>query len=73
MLFHIYHVHIINIACITLLSVITRSCPLLLVHGFSRGEKAALDMEAMAYENIRLCQARLDIMYGTHHRSVVGH
>ena len=54
------------VSCKTTLPVYRRK-PLLVVHGSQKAEKANLDMEAMKYDNIRLCQARLDIIYGTHH------
>lgn len=47
-----------------------RTKPLLIIHGATRGEKAELDMEASAFDHVQLGQARLDIMYGTHHTSV---
>ncbi|XP_071961744.1 tyrosyl-DNA phosphodiesterase 1-like isoform X2 [Antedon mediterranea] len=48
-----------------------RSKPLLLVHGEKQDSKNALHEEASAYPNIRLCQARLEIMYGTHHSKMM--
>ena len=45
----------------------SRSKPLLVVHGAQRAEKADLHLSAEPYSNVRLCQARLEIMYGTHH------
>ncbi|XP_033125892.1 tyrosyl-DNA phosphodiesterase 1-like isoform X2 [Anneissia japonica] len=48
-----------------------RSKPLLLVHGEQRDSKNALHEEASNYPNIRLCQARLEIMYGTHHSKMM--
>ncbi|XP_042299645.1 tyrosyl-DNA phosphodiesterase 1 isoform X2 [Sceloporus undulatus] len=44
-----------------------RDKPLLIVHGEKRESKAALHEEAHPYKNVRLCQAKLDIAYGTHH------
>ena len=44
-----------------------RTKPLLIIHGAQRAEKAALDMEAAAFDHIKLGQAKLEILYGTHH------
>lgn len=48
-----------------------RRKPLLLVHGFQRHEKTDIDVAASQYDNVRLCQARLEIMYGTHHSKMM--
>ncbi|XP_053553544.1 tyrosyl-DNA phosphodiesterase 1 [Bombina bombina] len=48
-----------------------RTKPLLIVHGEKRESKARLHEEAHPYENIRLCQAKLDIAYGTHHTKMM--
>ncbi|XP_055957198.1 tyrosyl-DNA phosphodiesterase 1 isoform X1 [Patella vulgata] len=48
-----------------------RSKPLLLVHGEQRTSQANLQLDASKYPNIKLCQARLDIMYGTHHTKMM--
>lgn len=48
-----------------------RSKPLLLVHGFTGGNKSALEIEATKYSNIKFCQARLEMMYGTHHTKMM--
>ncbi|XP_028677690.1 tyrosyl-DNA phosphodiesterase 1 [Erpetoichthys calabaricus] len=48
-----------------------RSKPLLIVHGEKRESKARLHEEAHPYENIRLCQAKLDIAFGTHHTKMM--
>ncbi|XP_060081210.1 tyrosyl-DNA phosphodiesterase 1-like [Ylistrum balloti] len=48
-----------------------RSKPLLLVHGFKGPNKASLEAEGSAYSNIRFCQARLDMPYGTHHTKMM--
>ena len=45
-----------------------RDKPVLVVHGEQREGKIALHEAAHPYPNIRLCQAKLEIMYGTHHR-----
>ncbi|XP_038629410.1 tyrosyl-DNA phosphodiesterase 1 isoform X3 [Scyliorhinus canicula] len=44
-----------------------RTKPLLVVHGEQRQSKAELHEDAHPYTNIRLCQAKLEIAYGTHH------
>jgi len=48
-----------------------RSLPLLIVHGEKNEDRSELEMEAMRYSNISLCQARLDLPYGTHHTYAV--
>lgn len=48
-----------------------RKKPLLLVHGDKREAKAHLQAEAKPYENISLCQAKLDIAFGTHHTKMM--
>ncbi|XP_022107497.1 tyrosyl-DNA phosphodiesterase 1-like isoform X2 [Acanthaster planci] len=48
-----------------------RSKTLLIVHGEQRQAKAALHEAAHPYSNIKLCQAKLDIMYGTHHSKMM--
>ncbi|KAM4662871.1 tyrosyl-DNA phosphodiesterase 1 isoform 2-T2 [Discoglossus pictus] len=48
-----------------------RNKPLLIVHGEKRESKARLHEEAHQYENVRLCQAKLDIAYGTHHTKMM--
>ena len=47
-----------------------RSLPLLVVHGDKNEDRSELELEAMRYSNISLCQARLDLPYGTHHTYV---
>ncbi|XP_029453634.1 tyrosyl-DNA phosphodiesterase 1 isoform X2 [Rhinatrema bivittatum] len=49
----------------------SRDKPLLIVHGEKRDSKATLHEEAHPYENVRLCQAKLDIAYGTHHTKMM--
>ncbi|XP_051006391.1 tyrosyl-DNA phosphodiesterase 1 isoform X2 [Acomys russatus] len=44
-----------------------RKKPILLVHGDKREAKAHLHAQAKPYANISLCQAKLDIAFGTHH------
>nr|XP_020755886.1 tyrosyl-DNA phosphodiesterase 1 isoform X4 [Odocoileus virginianus texanus] len=44
-----------------------RKKPVLLVHGDKREAKAHLVAEAKPYGNVTLCQAKLDIAFGTHH------
>ncbi|XP_038045909.1 tyrosyl-DNA phosphodiesterase 1-like [Patiria miniata] len=48
-----------------------RTKPLLIVHGEQRQSKVALHEAAHPYPNIKLCQAKLDIMYGTHHSKMM--
>ncbi|XP_041468540.1 LOW QUALITY PROTEIN: tyrosyl-DNA phosphodiesterase 1-like [Lytechinus variegatus] len=48
-----------------------RDKPLLIVHGEQREGKIALHEAAHPFPNIKLCQARLDIMYGTHHSKMM--
>ncbi|XP_045679872.1 tyrosyl-DNA phosphodiesterase 1 [Phyllostomus hastatus] len=48
-----------------------RRKPILLVHGEKREAKAHLHAEAKPYENISLCQAKLDIAFGTHHTKMM--
>lgn len=48
-----------------------RSKPLLVVHGFQGPNKAALQAEAAQYSNIKFCQARLEMAYGTHHTKMM--
>ncbi|XP_076979418.1 tyrosyl-DNA phosphodiesterase 1 isoform X2 [Tamandua tetradactyla] len=48
-----------------------RNRPILLVHGDKREAKAHLHAQAKPYENISLCQAKLDIAFGTHHTKMM--
>ncbi|XP_074091624.1 tyrosyl-DNA phosphodiesterase 1 isoform X2 [Macrotis lagotis] len=48
-----------------------RKKPILLVHGDKREAKARLQEQAKPYENISLCQAKLDIAFGTHHTKMM--
>ncbi|XP_044127494.1 tyrosyl-DNA phosphodiesterase 1 [Bufo gargarizans] len=48
-----------------------RSKPLLIVHGEKQESKARLHEDAHPYENVRLCQARLDMAFGTHHTKMM--
>lgn len=48
-----------------------RKKPILLVHGDKREAKAHLQAEAKPYENVSLCQAKLDIAFGTHHTKMM--
>ncbi|XP_058423515.1 tyrosyl-DNA phosphodiesterase 1 isoform X1 [Diceros bicornis minor] len=48
-----------------------RKKPILLVHGDKREAKADLYAQAKPYENISLCQAKLDIAFGTHHTKMM--
>merc|ERR1712018_677943 len=48
-----------------------QKCPLTLVHGHQREEKRALAKEAEIYPQLKLCQAKLDIPYGTHHTKMM--
>lgn len=48
-----------------------RKKPILLVHGDKREAKAHLHAEAKPYPNVSLCQAKLDIAFGTHHTKMM--
>ncbi|KAK3595941.1 hypothetical protein CHS0354_032452 [Potamilus streckersoni] len=48
-----------------------RSKPLLIVHGEQGPSKTELEAEAIDYKNIRFCQAKLEMMYGTHHTKMM--
>ncbi|XP_053459848.1 tyrosyl-DNA phosphodiesterase 1 isoform X3 [Nycticebus coucang] len=48
-----------------------RKKPILLVHGDKREAKAHLHAQAKPYGNISLCQAKLDIAFGTHHTKMM--
>ncbi|XP_066279996.1 tyrosyl-DNA phosphodiesterase 1-like [Branchiostoma lanceolatum] len=48
-----------------------REKPLLIVHGDSGLSKVKLQEDAHRFSNIQLCQARLEIMYGTHHSKMM--
>ncbi|XP_040831107.1 tyrosyl-DNA phosphodiesterase 1 [Ochotona curzoniae] len=48
-----------------------RRKPILLVHGDKREAKAQLHAQAKPYENVTLCQAKLDIAFGTHHTKMM--
>uniref|UniRef100_A0A8C6V650 Tyrosyl-DNA phosphodiesterase 1 n=1 Tax=Naja naja TaxID=35670 RepID=A0A8C6V650_NAJNA len=48
-----------------------RDKPLLIVHGEKRESKAVLHEDAHPYKNVRLCQAKLDIAFGTHHTKMM--
>ncbi|XP_023575469.1 tyrosyl-DNA phosphodiesterase 1 isoform X2 [Octodon degus] len=48
-----------------------RKKPILLVHGDKREAKAHLHAQAKPYTNISLCQAKLDIAFGTHHTKMM--
>ncbi|XP_071486874.1 tyrosyl-DNA phosphodiesterase 1-like [Diadema antillarum] len=48
-----------------------RDKSILLVHGEQREGKVALHKAAKPYPNVNLCQAKLEIMYGTHHSKMM--
>ncbi|XP_069772013.1 tyrosyl-DNA phosphodiesterase 1 isoform X2 [Narcine bancroftii] len=48
-----------------------RTKPLLIVHGEQRQAKIQLHEDAHPYPNVRLCQAKLEIAYGTHHTKMM--
>lgn len=48
-----------------------RSKPILIVHGEQKQSKQALERDAKNYPNVTLCQAKLEIMYGTHHSKMM--
>ena len=45
-----------------------RKSPILIVHGEQRDSLLRLRKEAEPYPNVTLFQAKLEIMFGTHHR-----
>ncbi|XP_006632336.1 tyrosyl-DNA phosphodiesterase 1 [Lepisosteus oculatus] len=48
-----------------------RYTPVTIVHGEKRGFKNRLQQEADAYDHVHLCQAKLDIAFGTHHTKLM--
>ncbi|PIK48921.1 putative tyrosyl-DNA phosphodiesterase 1-like [Apostichopus japonicus] len=48
-----------------------RSKPLLIVHGEDRQGKISLHEAAHNFPNVTLCQAKLDMLYGTHHSKMM--
>ena len=48
-----------------------RSKPVLLVHGEQGASKADLQAQAINYKNVRFCQAKLEMMFGTHHTKMM--
>lgn len=48
-----------------------RDKPLLIVHGEKRESKAELHEQAHPYKHVSLCQAKLDIAFGTHHTKMM--
>ncbi|KAJ0056274.1 hypothetical protein NL108_004559, partial [Boleophthalmus pectinirostris] len=48
-----------------------RDCPVLIVHGDKREAKARLVRDAQPYPHVKLCQAKLDIAFGTHHTKMM--
>ncbi|XP_034040964.1 tyrosyl-DNA phosphodiesterase 1 [Thalassophryne amazonica] len=48
-----------------------RDRPVLIVHGDKREAKARLVQQAQPYPHVRLCQAKLDIAFGTHHTKMM--
>lgn len=48
-----------------------RKCPVTIVHGEQREAKKSLEKVASRYPNVKLCQANLEIMYGTHHTKMM--
>ncbi|KAK7899179.1 hypothetical protein WMY93_020032 [Mugilogobius chulae] len=48
-----------------------RDLPILIVHGDKREAKARLVRDAQPYPNVKLCQAKLDIAFGTHHTKMM--
>ncbi|XP_035211281.1 tyrosyl-DNA phosphodiesterase 1-like, partial [Stegodyphus dumicola] len=48
-----------------------RNCPLTIVHGEQREAKKSLERSAADYSNIKFCQAKLDIPFGTHHTKMM--
>lgn len=48
-----------------------RCKPMLIVHGEQGASQTALQAQAMSFTNIRFCQAKLEMMYGTHHTKMM--
>ncbi|XP_068612867.1 tyrosyl-DNA phosphodiesterase 1-like [Brachionichthys hirsutus] len=48
-----------------------RDLPVLIVHGDKREAKARLLQQAQPFPHVRLCQAKLDIAFGTHHTKMM--
>uniref|UniRef100_A0AAV2LLM8 Tyrosyl-DNA phosphodiesterase 1 n=1 Tax=Knipowitschia caucasica TaxID=637954 RepID=A0AAV2LLM8_KNICA len=48
-----------------------RDRPVLLVHGDKREAKARLVRDSQPYPHVKLCQAKLDIAFGTHHTKMM--
>uniref|UniRef100_UPI003AAEAB51 tyrosyl-DNA phosphodiesterase 1 n=1 Tax=Centroberyx gerrardi TaxID=166262 RepID=UPI003AAEAB51 len=48
-----------------------RDRPVLIVHGDKREAKARLVQQTQPFPNVRLCQAKLDIAFGTHHTKMM--
>uniref|UniRef100_A0A4W5QUL1 Tyrosyl-DNA phosphodiesterase 1 n=1 Tax=Hucho hucho TaxID=62062 RepID=A0A4W5QUL1_9TELE len=48
-----------------------RDKPVLIVHGDKREAKARLLQQAQPYSQVRFCQAKLDIAFGTHHTGCI--
>ncbi|XP_036359493.1 tyrosyl-DNA phosphodiesterase 1 isoform X2 [Octopus sinensis] len=48
-----------------------RQKPVLIVHGFKGSEMTGLQNDASKFPNVSLCQARLDIPFGTHHSKMM--
>ncbi|KAL3873296.1 hypothetical protein ACJMK2_036432 [Sinanodonta woodiana] len=48
-----------------------RSKPLLIVHGEQGPSKTTLEAEAIDYSNVRFCQAKLEMLFGTHHTKMM--
>lgn len=48
-----------------------RDRPVLIVHGDKREAKARLFQEAQPFSHVKLCQAKLDIAFGTHHTKMM--
>ncbi|XP_063080161.1 tyrosyl-DNA phosphodiesterase 1 [Engraulis encrasicolus] len=48
-----------------------RDKPLMIVHGEKRESKARLIQQAQPFPQVRFCQAKLDIAFGTHHTKMM--
>lgn len=48
-----------------------RKCPLTIVHGEQRESKKSLERSGSNYSNIKFCQAKLEIPFGTHHTKMM--
>ncbi|XP_042898012.1 tyrosyl-DNA phosphodiesterase 1 [Parasteatoda tepidariorum] len=48
-----------------------RKCPLTIVHGEQRTSKSSLEKSGADFSNVKFCQAKLNIPFGTHHTKMM--